>query len=176
RVRGPRWNFPFRQAGALRARFGVQTRGFATRRGTEAQGDKMIIDVHTHFFRPELDFGPSLRADLARCGVSPAAWGDVGERHLETTMEADAAVVFGLQAQATGWNIPNDAVAAHVARAPERLLFFTALDPAQPDCMAELERCHRSLGAVGVKLAPLYQNVHPRDPRCCDIYRYCVRH
>ena len=136
----------------------------------------MIVDVHTHFFRPESDFGPSLRADMARCGVDTVAWGDVGERHLKTTREADAAVVFGLQAQATGWNIPNDAVAAHVLRAPERLLFFAAVDPAQPHCMEELERCHRHLGAVGVKLAPLYQNVHPRDPRCCDIYRYCVQH
>jgi predicted TIM-barrel fold metal-dependent hydrolase len=136
----------------------------------------MIIDVHTHFFRPELDFAPCLRADMARCGVDSAAWGDVGERHLETTREADFAVVFGLQAQATGWNIPNDAVAAHVARAPERLLFFVAVDPAQRNCLEELERCHRDLGAVGVKLAPLYQNVHPRDPRCYDIYRYCVRH
>lgn len=136
----------------------------------------MIIDVHTHYFRPELDFGPSLRADMARCGVDAAAWGDVDERHLETTREADVAVVFGLQAQATGWNIPNDAVATHVARAPERLLFFAAVDPAQRHCREELERCHRDLGAVGVKLAPLYQNVHPCDPRCYDIYRYCERH
>lgn len=136
----------------------------------------MIVDVHTHFFRPERDFSPNLRSDMARCGVDPATWGIVGERHLETTREADVAVVFGLQAQATGWNIPNDAVAEHVLRAPERLLFFAAIDPVQPDFMAELERCHRDLGAVGVKLAPLYQNVHPRDSRCCDIYRYCERH
>jgi predicted TIM-barrel fold metal-dependent hydrolase len=113
---------------------------------------------------------------MARCGVDPAAWGDVGERHLETTRDADVAVVFGLQAQATGWNIPNDAVAAHVLRAPERLLFFAAVDPARVDCMEELERCHRDLGAVGVKLAPLYQGVHPCDPRCRDIYRYCEQH
>ncbi len=136
----------------------------------------MIVDVHTHFFQPESDFGPGLRADMARCGVDPAAWGDVGEGHLESTREADVAVVFGLQAQATGWNIPNDAVAAHVARAPERLRFFVAIDPARPDCMSELERCHGDLGAVGVKLAPLYQGVHPLDPRCREIYRYCVRH
>src|SRR6185369_10119696 len=136
----------------------------------------MIVDVHTHFFRPKLDFGPALRADMARCGVDPAAWGDVGERHLETTRAADVAVVFGLQAQATGWNIPNDAVAEHVALAPERLLFFAAVDPARDDCMAELERCHGGLGAVGVKLAPLYQGVHPLDPRCREVYRYSQRH
>lgn len=136
----------------------------------------MIVDVHTHFFRPELDFGPALQSDLARCGVNPAVWGDVGERHLETTREADVAVVFGLQAGATGWNIPNDAVAAHVRRAPDRLLFFTALDPLHPGVMEELEHSHQDLGAVGVKLAPLYQNVHPCDPRCREIYRYCQRH
>ena len=136
----------------------------------------MIVDVHTHFFRPATDFGPALLADMARCGVDPGAWGDVGERHLETTRAADVAVVFGLQARATGWNIPNDAVAAHVALAPERLLFFAAIDPAAPDFMDELERCHRDLGAVGVKLAPLYQGIEPLDPRCRDVYRYCEHH
>jgi uncharacterized protein len=136
----------------------------------------MIVDVHTHFFRPATDFGPALLADMERCGVDPGAWGDVGERHLETTRAADVAVVFGLQARATGWNIPNDAVAAHVALAPERLLFFAAIDPAGPDFMDELERCHRDLGAVGVKLAPLYQGIEPLDPRCRDVYRYCEHH
>ena len=136
----------------------------------------MIVDVHTHFFDPARDFGPKLRADLARCGVDSAKWGDVGERHLETTRAAAVAVVFGLQAQATDWNIPNDTVAAHVRRAANRLLFFAAIDPAAPDFLEELERCHRDLGAVGVKLAPLYQGVHPQDPRCREIYRYCVRH
>jgi predicted TIM-barrel fold metal-dependent hydrolase len=133
----------------------------------------MIVDVHTHFFRADRDFGPNLRADMARCGVDPASWGDVGERHLETTQAADVAVVFGLQAAATGWNIPNDVVAAHVQRAPDRLLFFAAIDPASDGCREELERCHQDLGAVGVKLAPLYQGVHPGDARCREIYRYC---
>jgi predicted TIM-barrel fold metal-dependent hydrolase len=136
----------------------------------------MIIDVHTHFFRPDRDFGPALRADIARCGVDATAWGDVGEQHLLTTRQADVAVVFGLRAVATGWNIPNEAVAAHVAKAPDRLLFFTAIDPLSPDFMAELERGHQDLGAVGVKLAPLYQGVHPLDPRYREIYRYCQQH
>lgn len=136
----------------------------------------MIIDIHTHFFRPELDFGPRLQADMARCGIETSVWGDIGERHLETTREADVAIVFGLQASETDWNIPNDVVAAHVACAPERLLLFAAIDPVSANFMEELERCHQDLGAVGVKLAPLYQNVHPHDPRCYEIYRYCVKY
>jgi predicted TIM-barrel fold metal-dependent hydrolase len=136
----------------------------------------MIVDVHTHVFRPDRDFGPTLRGDMERCGVDPVAWGDVCKRHLETTRAVDVAVVFGLQARATCWNVPNDLVADHVAHAPERLLFFAAVDPVSEDVMGELERCHQERGAAGVKLAPLYQGVHPLDPRYREIYRYCVRH
>ncbi len=136
----------------------------------------MIIDIHTHVFNHESDFGPALKADLERCGVDPSVWGDVKARHLSSTQNADVAVVFGLQASATGWNIPNEDVAAHVAQAKDRLLFFASIDPLQENFMGELEKCHQQLGAVGVKLSPLYQNVHPSDPRCFKIYNYCVQH
>src|SRR5690606_28285591 len=75
-----------------------------------------------------------------------------------------------------GWNIPNELVAAHVSRAKDRLLFFASIDPLQPGFMEELRRCHADLGAVGVKLAPLYQGVHPLDARYRQIYSYCVMH
>ncbi|MCC2599901.1 amidohydrolase family protein [Sphingobacterium sp. FBM7-1] len=136
----------------------------------------MIVDVHTHVFLAETDFGPKLKADLDRCGVDPQVWGNVAERHLETTKAADVAVVFGLQAAATDWNIPNEHVAAHVSRAADRLLFFASVDPGGSGFMEELEKCHQQWGAVGVKMSPLYQNVHPADPRCYEIYRYCVKH
>jgi predicted TIM-barrel fold metal-dependent hydrolase len=135
----------------------------------------MIIDIHTHVFNPKTDFGPKLQADMDRCGVDQSVWGDVPKRHLETTKAADVAIVFGLQASATDWNIPNENVAAHVALAPDRLLFFAAIDPGQLGFMEELEKCHQDFGAVGVKMSPLYQNVHPLDPRCEEIYRYCVK-
>lgn len=136
----------------------------------------MIVDIHTHVFRPDLDFGPKLLADMKRCKIDPTIWRDLGEKHLESTKAADVAIVFGLQASATDWNIPNDMVAAHVALAPSRLLFFASIDPALPDFMEELEKCHQQDGAVGVKMSPLYQDVHPGDPRCYQIYRYCVKH
>jgi uncharacterized protein len=136
----------------------------------------MIVDIHTHFFQPQSDFSPRLLADMTRCGVDISSWGNVGERHLETTKAADVAVVFGIQASQTGWHTPNDAVARHVALASSRLLFFASIDPASPGYMEELEHCHQELGAVGVKMAPLYQNVHPQDSRCYEIYRYCVKH
>ncbi len=136
----------------------------------------MLVDVHTHVFDPAADFGPRLRADLARCGVDSAAWGDVAERHLASTQVADVAVVFGLQAAATGWNVPNDRVAAHVRRAPDRLIFFASVDPAQADHLEELERCHQELHCQGLKLAPIYQGIHPLDKKYRQIYGYCQKH
>jgi predicted TIM-barrel fold metal-dependent hydrolase len=135
----------------------------------------MIVDVHTHVFRPETDFGPRLQADLKRCGVDPASWSNVGKRHLETTTAADVAIVFGLQGAATGWNVPNDIVADHVRLAPERLVFFASIDPGQSGFLEELERCHRDLHCHGVKLAPIYQGVHPLDNRYRQIYAYCEK-
>src|SRR5688572_1441696 len=135
----------------------------------------MIVDVHTHTFRPEQDFGARLRSDLQRCGVNPLAWGNVPERHLSTTKAADVAVVFGIQAAATGWHVPNDEVHAHVQSAPERLIFFASIDPGQPGFLEELRRCHQHLQCKGVKLAPIYQGVHPLDPRYREIYAYCER-
>ena len=113
---------------------------------------------------------------MERCGIDQTVRGDIEKRHLETTRTADVAIVFGLQASATDWNIPNENVAAHVALAPDRLLFFASIDPGKTEFMEELEKCHQEFGAVGVKMSPLYQNVHPSDPRCYEIYRYCVKH
>src|SRR5438105_4312063 len=136
----------------------------------------MIVDVHTHVFRPEAHFGPRLLADMQRCGINPAAWGNVAQRHLETTRAADVSIVFGIQAAATGWHVPNDEVAQHVKLAPERLIFFASIDPAQVNFVEELERCHQQLHCQGVKLAPIYQGVHPLDQRYREIYNYCQKH
>lgn len=136
----------------------------------------MIVDVHTHVFDPELHFGPRLRADLARGGLDPGAWGLVPERHLETTLAADVAIVFGIQGAATGWNVPNDYVWEHVRRASDRLIFFASIDPGRPGLEEELERCHRDLHCQGVKIAPVYQGVHPLDSRYYRIFAYCQKH
>jgi hypothetical protein len=136
----------------------------------------MMVDIHTHVFRPQQDFGPRLLADLARCGVDPASWGDVAERHLVTTQSADVAIVFGIQGAAMGWNVPNDFVASHQQRAPDRLIFFASIDPARANFRDELERCHRDLHCQGLKLAPICQGVHPLDPRYREIYAYGQKH
>ncbi len=136
----------------------------------------VIVDVHTHFFVAERALGAQVRADMLRCGIDRSAWDFTAEDHLEATATASVAVVFGLQAAATGWCGDNDAVVEHVRRAPHRLLFFASIDPGVEGYMEELYRCHQELHCCGVKLGPIYQGVHPLDPRYYAIYRYCQQH
>lgn len=136
----------------------------------------MIVDVHTHFFDNEQHWGPQVFADCLRCGIDPALWKFSPEQHLDETAAVDVAIVFGLKGARTGWNIPNEVVADHVARAPERLVFFASIDPGQPGYMEELEHMHVDRGCRGVKVSPVYQGVHPHDPRYREIYAYCERH
>jgi predicted TIM-barrel fold metal-dependent hydrolase len=135
----------------------------------------VIVDVHTHFLRSQTDVGPQVISDMQRCDIDPAVWSFTAEDHLRATSKADHAVVFGLSAAKTGWRVPNDAVAAHVEMAPDRLIFFASVDPGQDGFMEELERCHQELRCRGVKLGPIYQGVHPLDKRYYEIYGYCER-
>jgi predicted TIM-barrel fold metal-dependent hydrolase len=136
----------------------------------------VIVDTHTHFLSVDADCDPQVFEDMRRAGIDPDAWRFTAEDHLRGTQEADAAIVFGLQATRTGWHVPNEAVAAHVRRAPDRLIFFASIDPSQGRYPAELERCHQVLGCRGVKVGPVYQGVPPLDKRYYGIYAYCQRH
>ncbi len=136
----------------------------------------MIVDVHTHFLHADTVLDARVLRDLERCGIDPAHWRFTPQEHLDAMAAADVAVVFGLNAAATGWHVSNDAVAEHVGQHADKLIFFGSPDPGQDGYLAELERCHQDLGCQGVKLGPIYQGVHPLDERYRDIYRYCERH
>ncbi|MBT4484234.1 MAG: amidohydrolase [Candidatus Latescibacteria bacterium] len=88
--------------------------------------------------------------------------------HLEATKTSDKTVVFG--------GTDNDAVKAQVDLAPDRLIFFTRIYPDKKGFMDELERTHQDLGAKGIKLGPVYCQVHPLEYRHRQIYAYAEKH
>lgn len=136
----------------------------------------MTIDIHTHFFDRKAHWGPQVEADCENCGMPLESWEFTSQQHLDATAAVDYAVVFGLRGAKTGWNIPNDVVAAQVAKAPHRLIFFTSIDPTEPDFMDQLAYTHTHLNAKGVKISPIYQGLHPHDPRYYQVFEYCQRH
>lgn len=133
----------------------------------------MTVDIHTHYWEPG-DFNVKTMEDAESSGGVFARFDITSSQHLEETKAVDCAIVFGLRS--SGLNVPNDTVKAQVDRAPNRLIFFTSVNPAEAGYMEELERTHQDLGAKGIKLGPIYQGVHPHDPRYHRIYAYAERH
>ena len=90
----------------------------------------MIYDIHTHYWlRDEIDldrFGDEfVRKNEHLFNLMSS------DAHLEATKSTDKSVVFGLRAPLSGFNVSNDTVKAQVDRAPDRLVFFTSIDPSE---------------------------------------------
>lgn len=64
----------------------------------------------------------------------------------------------------------NDATAALVARAPEKVIGFMSVHPDEPDALDEMERAHDELQLSGLKLGPNYQNFDPLGESARRVY------
>ncbi len=134
----------------------------------------MMYNVHTHAWDPQRHIAAATRAEADRARGRPMDLSVDFDRFMaEEAAFFDKTIVFGLKAKRTGYWVPDDYVAAFVARAPEKLLGFACCDPTQPAALTELRRGIEELGLVGVKMVPMYAGFDPRDPRCIPIYTYC---
>jgi predicted TIM-barrel fold metal-dependent hydrolase len=139
----------------------------------------MIVDVHTRVWRRE-HWPDELTREVQRARTSPAGFSSVvrevtEEAYRQALESADRAIVFGLRARHVGLLVPNDFVADFVRRFPEKLIGFASVDPNEPAYLDELHRAVEDLGLRGVKLGPVYQNVHPMDKRMRAVYEYAER-
>lgn len=131
----------------------------------------MIVDVHTHVWEP---------AHIADTFIQDART-TAGNPHLEIAVDleehwtamapVDRAIVLGFRARHVGVVVPNEYVAACVSRHPDKLIGFCSIDPQDGDAVGQLEHAVRGLGLRGLKVAPIYQNVHPQDPRFVRLMR-----
>jgi len=129
--------------------------------------------MHTHFWSDEELAGETVK-DAENAGGVFGKFTMTSDEHLKETAACDKSVVFGFRT--AGMNVSNDRVKKQVDRAPERLIFFTSVNPAEDGFMDELERTHQDLGAKGIKLGPIYQGLHPLDDGYLKIYEYAQKH
>jgi predicted TIM-barrel fold metal-dependent hydrolase len=131
----------------------------------------VIVDIHTHVGEHPEHIGEAFAAQ-AREAWPEIRLGRTLEEHQREALDGvDRAVVLAFDAPAAGFVVPNDYVAAYVARDPERLIGFGSVDPARPDALEELERMAHDLGLRGCKLGPIYQDVDPLGP---EFNRVCA--
>lgn len=125
----------------------------------------MIVDVHTHVWES---------AHISDAFVHDARV-TAGNPSLEIAVDLDAhwaamapvgkAIVLGFRASHVGVLVPNEYVAGYVSTHPEKLIGFASVDPLDEDAVEQFTYAVGTLGLRGLKVAPIYQNVHPQDPR-----------
>jgi uncharacterized protein len=137
----------------------------------------MITDVHTHFWIPDHQ-GPPWTDGLGRIStrLAEGAIDSVTvESYRRQVVPATRTIVFGLQAQASGIMVPNDAVAEFVREVGGQTVGFMSVDPTRHDAVAEIERCHTDLGLRGIKLGPIYQGTSPLNPLTMRVFSVAER-
>lgn len=148
----------------------------------------MIVDVHSHlmWYPEHLSEAFASEALASKLVKLERSGGQAYAPHLDlhsydarpadhwaACAEADRVVVFGLQARATGVWVPNDLVASYVAEHPGKLVGWCSVDPTDPTCIEELDRCVLDLGLRGLKVGPAYQHFDPLDTRHWGLFARC---
>ena len=131
----------------------------------------MIVDIHTHVWEPA-HIADSFIQDARISAGNPSLEIAVDlDAHWAAMAPVDRAVVLGFRARHVGVLVPNEYVSGYVATHPEKLIGFCSVDPHDDDAVEQLEHSVRVLGLRGLKVAPIYQNMHPADPRFVRLMR-----
>ena len=134
----------------------------------------MIVDVHTHVWE-SAHIADSFVSDARITAGNPSLEVAVDlDAHWAAMAPVDRAIVLGFRARHVGVLVPNEYVADYVSRHPEKLIGFCSVDPSDDDAVDQLEDAVRRLGLRGLKVAPIYQDVHPQDPRFVRLMRAAV--
>jgi predicted TIM-barrel fold metal-dependent hydrolase len=136
-----------------------------------------IVDIHTHAWDCQSHIHPGFLQDLhnSHPGVRIEIRVEF-DAYLKAMEPCGRAICFGLRGLMTGLHVPNEFVAGFVARAPDKLIGFMALDPNESDWQEEFERSRQDLHLRGVKLGPIYAGFDPTDPKLDWLYTRCVQH
>jgi predicted TIM-barrel fold metal-dependent hydrolase len=131
----------------------------------------VVVDLHTHLGEYPAHIDETFASEAREAWGGELRLGRTPDEHYEETRGADRVVALAFNAPAAGFVVPNDYVADYVARDPDRLIGFGAVDPGDPGAPEELERMKQDLGLRGCKLGPIYQGVDPLGPeflRVCE--------
>jgi predicted TIM-barrel fold metal-dependent hydrolase len=136
----------------------------------------VIVDVHSHYWEYPKHFSDDFKNQARR------ARGDVEvdltvrwDQYSASAAGCEKTIVFGGKAKLSGLWVPDWEVAAYVARHPDRLIGFMALDPTQPHWEDELVEGHQKLRMKGIKLMPMYAGYAPNDRRLDQLWRYAAK-
>jgi predicted TIM-barrel fold metal-dependent hydrolase len=126
----------------------------------------MIVDVHTHVWERPAHLSDAFIEDAK--AAAGAAYKPIEvdlDEHWKAMEPVDRAIVLGFRARHVGVLVPNEYVAEYVGRHPEKLIGFCSVDPHDADAVEQLDDAVKRLGLRGLKVGPIYQDIHPQDER-----------
>ena len=126
----------------------------------------MIVDVHTHVWERPAHLSDAFIDDAK--AAAGAAYKPIEvdlDEHWKAMEPVDRAIVLGFRARHVGVLVPNEYVADYVGRHPEKLIGFCSVDPNDADAVEQFDHAVKTLGLRGLKVGPIYQNIHPQDER-----------
>jgi uncharacterized protein len=131
----------------------------------------LIVDCHTHVGDAS-HISDQFVADARTASGNPKQQLVVDlDEHWRAMAPVQRAVVLGFRAHHVGYVIPNEYVANYVKKHSKKLVGFCSVDPTDDDAVEQLEYAVLTLGLRGLKLGPIYQNIHPSDTRIRAIFR-----
>lgn len=136
----------------------------------------MIVDCHTHVHKyPGHLSDEFVHEAQARSRAKPVEVDAnvTAERHWKAMAGVDKVIVLGMRAFHSGIMVPNEYVADYASQHPEKVIGFAGVDPAHDNVRQTLEVAVDKLNLRGVKLGPVYQNLHPTDKRIMEVYEFC---
>ncbi|HSB16326.1 MAG TPA: amidohydrolase family protein [Bryobacteraceae bacterium] len=134
----------------------------------------MIVDCHSHVFAyPGHLSDEFVREANLRSRGHPIDLNVTSDKHWKAMAGVDKVIVFGMRAFHSGIFTPNEYIAEYAALHPDKVIGFAGVDPSVDDVRETLEHAIGKLKLRGVKLGPVYQNVHPTDPRMMAVYEFC---
>lgn len=148
----------------------------------------MLFDTHTnlmwypdHLSDEFVDFALEAKKAKMRLTTDVYYAGDADDKRnafdsrpeqlLEATKGCDRVIVFGLRAPFCGIDVPQEMVADFVKAHSDRFIGWCSVDPNDRDCVDQLVYCVKDLGLRGLKVAPIYQNWNPQDPKHLPFFK-----
>lgn len=130
----------------------------------------MIVDCHTHVWEYPGHLSHEFVQDSNRSRGVPVDMNIKLEDHFAAMQAVGKAIVFAFKSANLGVHVPNEYVSRYVSEHPEKLIGFASVDPNDEDAVEQLEHGIKGLKLRGLKLGPIYQNIHPNDPRFQPVY------
>ena len=127
-----------------------------------------LIDWHANLWLPE-HFSAEHRDEMA-VQLGSELDGSPEAHRKGVAGVAGKFVLVAMRWNQLGVNIPNEFVAYHVKRFPDRAIGFACVDPHDADAPRELEQAVKKLGLRGLKMSPVYGGYDPWSPQAWRLY------